>query len=180
MSHHAKVPSFQLLWDGYPDFPDLDEESNARAVRKLLAGECDNEDYVNTCTMRMSAALLNAGILLPHKHPGLLTVRAGNGKFAKKWIALRQAELSHYLRNHLWGEPQIFRSKLTQKQVTAHDEYLPPPPELDGKRGVISFFNLRTHHWHGGHMDIFDGTRGECKHAGYFMAESIWLWEAQA
>jgi hypothetical protein len=180
MSHHGKLPSFQLLWNGYPDFPEKSETENARAVRKLIGGACDNEDYANTCAMRLSAALLYAGITLPHKHPGLLTVRGGNGIYKDKWIALRHAELSLYLKNHLWGHPQVFHSKLTNKQAVEPDTYVLPPPELSGKRGVISFFNLRLQHWHGGHLDIFDGERGECKHAGYFMAETYWLWEAKS
>ena len=54
MSHHGKLPSFQLLWNGYPDFPDKSEKENARAVRKLIGGACDNEDYLNTCAMRLT------------------------------------------------------------------------------------------------------------------------------
>ena len=49
MGHHGRLPSFHLLWDGYPDFPGKSEEENARAVRKLIGGGCDNEDYKNTC-----------------------------------------------------------------------------------------------------------------------------------
>jgi hypothetical protein len=179
MSHQGKMPSFQLLWDGYPDFPDKSEEDNAAAVRKLIGGACDNDQYQNTCAMRMSAALLNAGIALPHKHPGLLTVQGGNGRYRGKWIALRMKELAEYLRTHLWGQPRVYHSKLSTKKAVQPDEYVLPPPELNGQRGVIAFFNLRLQHWHGGHLDIFDGQRGGCKHADYFMAETFWLWEAR-
>jgi hypothetical protein len=131
--------------------------------------------------MRMSAALLHAGIALPHQPPGLLTVKGGNGIYKGMWIALRHAELSKYLRDHLWGNPRVFHSTLSGDQAANPSrKQLLPPPELAGKRGVISFFNLRLRHWHGGHIDIFDGERNECKHAGYFMAETCWLWEAKS
>ena len=155
----AKVPAVSLLWYGYP-------ETDSAAVRKELGGECDNPEYVNTCAMRMSMALLNAGVLLPAHHHNLLTVKAGNGVFKGRNIALRQHELSDYL-VQLWGRPDVFH----------HVGNNAIPAAMMKLAGVVSFYDIPGYlDGHGGHMDIF--YRGNVRHAGYFNAKTFWLWRA--
>jgi hypothetical protein len=160
-SHPAgKVPPVSLLWYGYPD-----TEDNG-AVRTQLGGECDNPEYVNTCAMRLSMALLNAGISLPAHHHNLFTVKAGNGAFKGKNIALRQHELSDYL-VHLWGHPQVFQ----------HQSNNAVPAAMTKMAGVVSFFDIPGfRHGHGGHIDVF--YLGNVRHAGYFNSKTFWLWQA--
>jgi hypothetical protein len=155
----SKLPSFGSLWAGYPD-------GTGKEVRNTLGGACNNNSYENTCAMRMSMSLLEAGI---HLHPGpkLYAVKGGNGQYKDRWIALRQKELSEYLRG-LWGAPEVLKG--------TGEEYT-PPEELKGRKGVVSFFEIPDYlGGSGGHIDVFDGK--QCKYNPEFHAKRIWFWEA--
>jgi hypothetical protein len=114
----------------------------------------------------MSLALLAAGIRLPVSHD-LYTIPAAKDPYKGVRIALRQKELSNYLKA-LWGAPKVLKN--VGGQV---------PAPLSTLRGVVSFFGIPGYlGGSGGHLDIWDGLLGQCRHDGYWNANEFWFWQA--
>ena len=128
------------LWDAYPDYQ---TSPNSAAVKADIGGEV-TEGWlgVNSCTIRLSRGLNYSGLPVPANHPGLHTVRGGDGKR----YAFRVAEMRRYL-TFKYGRPDFDRTK---KRGDAFDKNT-----LASLRGIIAFdihFADAT-----GHLDLWDG-----------------------
>lgn len=115
----------------------------------------------NTCAVRVSLALLGAGVEIT---PGHMTVKAG--KFAGRRIEQGQARLSEFLRKRL-GEPERFASGYQAST------------RIGQRRGIASFFHLNSGADPQGHIDLVEpATMGELQCAGacYWSAAEVWFW----
>ncbi|MCO5170751.1 MAG: type VI secretion system amidase effector protein Tae4 [Planctomycetes bacterium] len=146
-----KPPAFDTLWANYP-------VGSSPDVRREIGGQVDNDDYANTCAIRLSRTLNLSGQPIKPAQ-GLLTVRGGDGKR----YALRMRELTTYLQNR-WGRPQV--------RVRRPDG---DTSQFDGKKGVISFLGIPGYTG-GGHIDLWDGSRTQ--QGAYFDSNEVLLWEA--
>lgn len=101
----------------------------------------NNPAYWDTCAVRMSYALLNAGVTLPGAR-----MKAKGGAIKGKAIEPGQAKLSNILKR-IWGAPEVYADTTAAKAGI-------------GKRnGVVSFFRIEG--GNGGHIDlIWPGTYG--------------------
>lgn len=146
-----KPPAFDTLWSNYP-------EGTSPDVRKTIGGEVDNDDYANTCAIRVSRALNYSGQPIK-KQKGLYSVKGAD----KKWYALRMKELTEYLKKK-WGKPQVAVKKPKGDSS-----------KFDGKKGVISFLGIPGYSG-GGHIDLWDGSA--TKTGVYFESGEVLLWVA--
>jgi hypothetical protein len=144
------LPAFDKIWAAYP-------HGEASEVKKLIGGAVDAAWITNTCAIRVSRALNEAGFAIPRTVAGLNTVRGGDNKR----YAYRVAELRRYMRTVL-GRPDITSSN---------------PDDFIGKKGLI-VFEVRGWSDATGHFDLWDGTQPA--HAEYFdRASSVQLWLAK-
>ena len=119
----------------------------------------DNKAYWDTCAIRMSYALLNAGVTLPGAR-----MKAKAGKISGRYIEPGQARLSKILKR-IWGDPEVYSDKSAAREG------------IGTRTGVVSFFRIEG--GSGGHIDlIWPGPFGfqQCARSCYFTATSIWFW----
>jgi hypothetical protein len=143
------VPSEELYqWIGYPE-------------------NIGNPYFENTCAIRMSLALLGAGL----PNPGTWRLKAG--KYKNRMIETKQRKLSNWLVRQL-GHPEKFKSG-QEAQL-----------KIGTRNGIISFFNLHGPTDNQGHIDIVmidrwgkylrcnndNSDQGAC----YWDAVEIWFW----
>jgi hypothetical protein len=118
----------------------------------------NNPAYWDTCAIRMSYALLKAGVALPGAR------MKSKGSSVKGYIEPGQVKLSSILKK-IWGAPEVYGDKAAAKAGI-------------GKRtGVVSFFRIEG--GHGGHIDlIWPGPYGfqQCARSCYFTAITVWFW----
>lgn len=152
-------PAFVFVKELYPT-----KESLPREPLLTSIGWTDvltNPAFSDTCAVRMSIALVGAGVALPGAR---MTVNAGPLK--GKRIEPGQGKLSTILKV-LWGKPEVFRS-----ENAARDGI--------GKRsGVVSFFRIHGGPTDGGHIDLVWPTLtrfSDCAMQCYFEAREIWFW----
>ena len=126
-----------------------------------------NDNFANTCAIRLSLALLGAGF----PNPGMWPIRAGKHK--NRMIETRQRKLSNWLVRHL-GQPEKFKSGHEAKSM------------IGSRNGIISFFKLNGPTDNQGHIDIVmldrwgsylrcnndNRDQGSC----YWGAVEIWFW----
>jgi hypothetical protein len=120
-----------------------------------------NMYMANTCAVRVSLALVAAGVPIT---PGHMTVKAG--KYAGRRIEQGQMNLSKFLLRHL-GEPERFAS--------GYDASV----KIGQRRGIVSFFHLASAADAQGHIDLVEpATQWELKCAGacYWSAHEVWFW----
>ncbi|MBX3471817.1 MAG: type VI secretion system amidase effector protein Tae4 [Planctomycetes bacterium] len=146
-----KPPAFDTLWANYP-------VGSSPDVRRAIGGQVDNDNYANTCAIRVSRTLNLSGQPIKPAE-GLLTVRGGDGKR----YALRMKELTNYLKAR-WGKPQVSVKKPNGDKS-----------KFDGKKGVISFLGIPGYTG-GGHIDLWDGAQTQT--GDYFDSNEVLLWEA--
>jgi hypothetical protein len=154
------LPPFDDLLSTYPG-----DEETSEAFRKRVGGNVDNNQYGNTCTLRLSEAFNDSGHPIPHGQPGLTTVKGGDDHF----YAIRVAEFKRYMLQ-TYGEPDLVRRPPhgTAAGVSRSD--------FANLRGVICFearFNDAT-----GHFSLWDGSRSV--HGDYFTRSyqvSLWIAE---
>ena len=91
-----QMPSFQKMWDNYPD------ERDSTKVKKLIGGRVDASWITNTCTIRLSRAFNYAGDPIEKGLAGLNAVSGADGK----WYAFRVREMEKYLRAK-YGAPKL-------------------------------------------------------------------------
>lgn len=148
-------PSFQIVMQNYP----------RATLRQALFADvgwndlAENPAYYDTCAIRVSYALLNAGVILPGAR-----MQAKAGALNGKWIEPGQAKLSNILKR-LWGAPEVFKSEAGARAG------------IGQRKGVISFFRINGAD--GGHIDlVWMGVNGfsECARSCYFTAVTIWFW----
>lgn len=158
-SPRRRLPSFNALWSAFPD-------GDPEAVKAEIGGRVDAGWIENTCTIRLSHALNEAGFLIP-KGPsadveGLHTISGENGN----QYAYRVREMESWLRQTI-GQPTLTRESKGSAGVD--------PSAFSGRRGIIMF---EVDSWSNasGHMDLWRDD--QAKHAAYFEeAQSVSLWE---
>jgi hypothetical protein len=154
-AHYPKKPKYAN--DGGIDGPTL--------YRSIGHPEYATEPLMqNTCAVRVSLALLGAGI---QPAPGHMT--ALDGKFKGKRIEQSQKRLSEFLKKRL-GQPEVFSSGLEATKG------------IRGRRGIISFFRLNGPGDNQGHIDLVEPTTAgglQCAGSCYFTAQEVWFWPLQ-
>jgi hypothetical protein len=153
----------------FPRYDDLashyagDEESS-EDFRARIGGAVDNDDFANTCTLRLSEAFNGAGQTVPSSSAGLLTVLGGD----KRHYAIRVAEFKRFLTNRYGPADIVRRPPAAQKFGVPRDAFY-------HRRGVICFevpFGDAT-----GHFTLWDGNASV--HGDYFdRAVRVSLWMA--
>lgn len=154
---------FAVLMKEYPRKRDIDHD----ALFRLLGWDdlIKNPTYANTCAIRVSLALLRAGVHIPG---GRLQVKTGAHK--GKMIEPGQARLSMILsRPTMLGVPEKFSGG-------------PAIGEGIGQRsGIVSFFRLIPGIHEGGHIDIVSPLLGgagalACGTDCYWTSKDVWFW----
>ena len=149
------LPDFRLLWLGYP-------RGSSTDVKTRLGGKLAYEWITNTCTIRTSHALNQAGLPVPRGTDGLNVLTSPTGLH----YAYRVAELSRWIERTVGPADHI-------EQGTAGTLTAAP---FAGEQGLICF---EVASWTDatGHLDMWDGTR--TVHGNYFdRAHRIRLWRA--
>lgn len=130
---NPKLPPFATLRANY--IPDGEQ------AKRVIGGQVDAPDIVNTCVVRLSRAL-NYSNHRVSRRSGLAVRRGGDNL----WYALRVREMRNYL-NHKYGKPSIV-SKL-RHSATIPDNFI-------DRQGIICFdvdiWNDAT-----GHVTLWDG-----------------------
>ena len=119
-------------------------------------------EWDNTCAVRVSLALLGAGVNVP----GHMTIKAG--RFKGRTFQPGQAKLSAFLaRSDNLGAPEKFNSSVEALIG------------VRGRRGIISFIGLHGPSDQQGHIDIVSpdhyGDPG-CGNSCYWGAREVWFW----
>jgi len=134
------------------------------AVKRMIGGQVNNPKYENTCVIRLSRALNNAGVPIPHDPPGLHTVRGADGRN----YAMRVHEMRDYL-GQRFGQPTMRIRNTQVRQLLA------------GRQGIIVFDY--DHHAEGkatGHVDLWDGQSLHANPAPIGTASRVSFWEIPA
>lgn len=146
-SSHETNPSYKSREDVYKEIGyDVDE---------LIK---QNPAYRNTCAVRMSLALIKAGV----HFSGRLKVKDGphKGRMIEPGAKLLADQLA---RPVVFGRPDVFapRDAMTR---------------LRGKKGVILFWKITD--YAGGHIDLIETstTVHVCNSECYFSSKEIWFW----
>ena len=150
-------------------FPDTQSVSPEELYNWLGYPEnVGNPNFLNTCAIRLSLALLGAGF----PNPGDWAIKAG--KYKGRKIEIRQRKLSHWLVGQL-GQPEKYESG--REAETA----------IGARRGIVSFFNIYGDERAQGHIAIVssdrwgfyircghetDGTATGC----YWTSREVWFW----
>ena len=149
-------------------FPDTDSVSLEELYQWIGYPEnIGNANFVNTCAIRMSLALLGAGF----PNPGAWPIKGG--KYKGRMIETKQRKLSNWLVRHL-GQPEKFKSgKEAQDRIAT-------------RRGIISFFKLHGPTDNQGHIAIVAINRWEIFRCGperddhatgcFWNSAEIWFW----
>lgn len=150
-------PTFWALYMHFPRTTTREELFASIGWNDLV----NSPAYWDTCAIRMSDALLNAGVHLPGAR-----MKAKAGPISGKYIEPGQAKLSNILKR-IWGAPEVYGSEAAARAGI-------------GKRtGVVSFFRIRGGSGDGGHIDLIRmGDHGfqVCARSCFFKAVSIWFW----
>lgn len=113
----------------------------------------------NTCAIRMSIALIAAGIRI---QSGRLKIKAG--RFTGELVEPGQRRLSEFLARAL-GQPEKYRGGPAARNTIAW------------RRGIISFFSL--HGTNQGHIDlvsVVDWPEVQCSSSCYWDSVEVWFW----
>ena len=140
-----------------PSFLDSDE-LYASLGYSLEALRKQSPDYVNTCAVRMSLALIKSGV----DFIGRMKIKEGpyKGKMIEPGAKLLADQLA---RPTAFGRPDL----------------IPPAnaaSRLSGKKGLILFWKITG--YGGGHIDLIESstTVQVCNSACYFSSKEIWFW----
>ena len=150
-----------------PWFDDLQRQYPKSESREVLYDELgwqdltNNPAYFDTCAIRMSTALLRAGVRLPGAR-----MKANAGRLKGKRIEPGQGKLSRILKQ-IWGKPEVYRGEQEARKG------------IGNRSGIASFFRIHGTPTSGGHIDlIWHGSNGfqECARSCFFSAMEIWFW----
>jgi hypothetical protein len=151
-------PAFIAIQSGYPSTLEV-----PRAALFQEIGWSDlvnNFNYTNTCAIRVSVALLKAGVAFPGR------MRINTGRFKGRRIEPGQGRLSLVLAR-LWGAPEKYQGGAAAEKA------------IGGRKGVVSFWRLHPNLGDTqGHIDIVSGHVGElkCGNACYWGSSEVWFW----
>jgi hypothetical protein len=156
-------PRFAAVSQAYPRKTKYD---NAALLRLIGRDDLvDNFNFANDCAIRVSVALVGAGMRIPG---GRLSFTAGPHKGLH--IETGQARLSYILKQrNMLGEPEKYEGRPAAENG------------IGARHGVISFWRLHPT-WVGdnqGHIDIVEPGEGgwyQCGGACYFGAARVWFW----
>lgn len=160
-------PPYVVLAAGYPRKPRYDGDPGGIDAAALYTGIGHPEyahafEMSNTCAVRVSLALLAAGI---QPLPGHMTVQAG--QFAGRRIEQSQKRLSDFLRQRL-GQPEVYKSGYEAWK------------RIRPRRGIVSFFHLGGGEWDNqGHIDLVEPAEMDdlqCASACYWSSAEVWFW----
>jgi hypothetical protein len=161
-------PIYAVLAASYPRKPRAPNDGGqdaAASYRSMGHPEYAENMYMqNTCAVRVSLALLGAGI---QPLPGHMTIK--DGRFKGKRIEQSQKRLSDFLKKRL-GAPEVYSSGYEASR------------KIGARRGIVSFFRLNESWDPQGHIDLVEpATAGDlkCARACYFSAEEVWFWPLQ-
>lgn len=117
-----------------------------------------NPAYVNTCTARVSLALLKSNV----PFMGRLPVKSG--KYVGKKIETGAKLLADQLmKSNVFGMPEIYKP----------DNFI---RKISGRKGVVLFWKITG--YGGGHIDLIDSTTANtvCSSNCYYQSKEIWFW----
>ena len=152
--------SFFRLEQAYINY----NQYNTAALYELLGWPdlVGKAEWSNTCAVRMSLALLEAGMILD----GRLRIKSGTLK--GRWVEPGQNKLSNWLSKKL-GAPKSY----------PFDKVSPDgPKEIFLKKGIVSFMNIPS--YAGGHIDLLIGGAPDglvCSRSCYPDAAEIRFWK---
>ncbi len=154
------LPDFDLLKETY-----LGKKFTADEVKKFVGGGLNSKDVTNTCIVRLSKPLNDAGELIP---VWTLEFRTRQGK-DKRWYGLRVKEFWSYMVKS-YGKPTISAKSPLDKKA------------FRGIRGIIGFRVSREHFNDAtGHFTLWDGfdlLHGGDEHDYWQIAYEAAIWEA--
>ena len=152
----AKFPPFQDLWAAFP-------KGEAVEVKAQIGGRVDADWITNTCAIRVSRALNNAGATISYAKGK--TISGADGK----WHYFRVADLGAYLLAN-FGKPDLVIDRKAGAPALA-------PKDLLGVKGIVKF-DVRIWRDATGHFTLWDGAT--CADKCYFAeASSISLWKVR-
>jgi len=157
---YEKLTHFDRMWNAYPN-----PGEGADAAKATVGGAAMAPWITNTCVLRVSRSMNEAGHAIPGNTPGLFTIVGGDGMR----YALRVIEMSQYLTT-TYGPPSL--------RVVIPVEGAPTPPSFLGRQGIICF-DVKGWTDATGHFDLWNGER--CVHNHYFhRAQVAYLWEVSS
>lgn len=134
------------------------DELYASLGYSLEALRKQNPDYVNTCAVRMSLALIKSGV----HFIGRMKIKEGpyKGKMIEPGAKLLADQLA---RPTAFGRPDLISPANAISR-------------LSGRKGVILFWKIAG--YGGGHIDLIEAstTVQVCNSACYFSSKEIWFW----
>ena len=151
--------SYDALQANYPRKPEI---SGDALYESIGHPEYAHNAYMeNTCAVRVSMALVGAGVRIA---PGHMNIKAG--KFKGKRLEQGQARLSEFLAR-IWGIPEKYLDANAARVA------------IGTRRGVISFFKLLGPTDSQGHIDLVapkEWATLQCAGSCYWSAVEIWFW----
>lgn len=149
-------------------FPDTVSISREELLQWIGRGDLiPDANFQNTCAIRLSMALLGAGL----PNPGIWPVL--DGKFKGRAIETKQRKLSTWLARHL-AQPEKYKGGAAAKIG------------VGARHGIISFFQLHGPTDNQGHIDIIMmdrwnkyqrcGSSNDDAGGCYWDAVDVWFW----
>lgn len=149
---------YQALRDAYETYNAMD----TAALYSSLGWDdlIGKPEWANTCAVRMSLALLEAGM----RPAGRVQIKKGD--LEGHWVEPGQNKLSDWLLANM-REPDVF--SYDEIQETGGKE-------LFGKKGIISFMRIPS--YAGGHIDLLYPNNDylTCSRSCYFGASEVRFW----
>lgn len=152
-------PPFAVVSEAFPRRDTV--SSDALYLRIGHPEYVGDSRMVNTCGVRMSVALVAAGVPI---RPGNITVQSG--PYAGQRLESGQARLSKVL-SRLWGVPEKYAGGPAAKKG------------IGTRRGVISFYHLYGETDQQGHIDLASPNAwGDlaCADDCYWRSTDVWFW----
>ncbi|KAH0564925.1 hypothetical protein GP486_001680 [Trichoglossum hirsutum] len=142
-------PKWSTFNNVYWTYPKISSPDVLARINKSWVGQVN---YQNTCTMRLSQALIDSGF----PPVPTLGVTLFPSPITKKKYIIRVLEMQIYLTTH-WGDPD-FDTKGTKKAGDAFDPAA--EPKMKDKPGVIGFLiDFPPPGPASGHFDLWDGKK---------------------
>lgn len=119
-------------------------------------------EYMNTCAIRVSLALIKCGVKLEGRMP------VNKGPFKGKLIEPGQAKLANMLTSAtLFGEPEKFATSEAER-------------DIGSRQGLLAFWRIPSYmNGNGGHIDILLPSTGVkvCGSGCFWTSSQVWFWE---
>lgn len=119
--------------------------------------------WANTCAIRMSIALIAAGMKI---RTGPARLRINTGPHKGEQVEPSQRVLSDFLAKEI-GQPEKYKNATSAKNTIAW------------RRGIVSFFQIHGGASRQGHIDLAsvqDWPRLMCSGSCYWNSVEVWFW----